>query len=174
VDVNLQDTDGTTALITASYFGQVDVVHELLQNNELAVNLQVTTGLTALYMASQNSHVDVVRELLRSITLDVNLQMADGTTALITASYFGHVEVVCELLQNNRVDVNLQHTSDCTALDMALGEKNDDVVRLLEKYRDEEWKRLENGGVARRRNGITARVMNGNRLWNRSAVNKSC
>jgi ankyrin repeat protein len=133
VDVN--PYIGTLALYTASYHGLVEIVHELLQNNEMDVNLKYTDdGITALYIASHNGHEKVVSELLRNNKVDVNAQNKNGETALHAASAQDSVDVVCLLLQNYDVDVNAQNTNGETALFQASREGYQEVVKRLLKH----------------------------------------
>jgi general stress protein 26 len=106
VDVNLQKTDGATALYVASQNGHLEVVRELLQNNNVDVNLQKTDGATALHMASQNGHLEVVRELLQNNKVDVNLQTTDGRTALDIARRQKKDDVVLLLEKHNEKEQN--------------------------------------------------------------------
>ena len=118
LDVNLQDRDGDSALIRASYCGYAEIVELLLSRPEIDVNLQNRYGNSALIEASRQGCTKVVKLLLSrsesiytsmsetltrsaSPRLDVNLQDKDGRTALMWASWKGLTEIV-SLLENHR------------------------------------------------------------------------
>ena len=85
-------SDGTTALIVASWGGRLDVVRVLL-TAKADVNAKRTDGRTALCMASLDGHLEVVKALVAA-NADVNARTADGATALTIASQKGHRGVV--------------------------------------------------------------------------------
>ncbi len=64
VDVNVQDISGWTALMSASEYGHLEVVKELLRRGA-NVNAQSDFGFTPLILASENNFIDVVKELLK-------------------------------------------------------------------------------------------------------------
>ena len=99
-DVNVADSAGLTALLTASYYGHVAVVEKLLQA-EADLNKTTageSTNQMPLRAAASKGHVAVVAQLL-AVGVDVDTPDLDGITALWAASHYGHVVVVDELLQ---------------------------------------------------------------------------
>ena len=95
-NVNAKDDDsnGCTALIWASQWGNLDVVRELLDHDGIDVNFKSDSGNTALISASEGGHLDVVCALLNHDGIDVNIQNEDGETALMWASFCGHLDEV--------------------------------------------------------------------------------
>jgi len=61
--MNLQATDGITALMIASKEGKAEIVKLLLEKG-VQVNMQDSYGLTALSFASQMSRTEIVKLLL--------------------------------------------------------------------------------------------------------------
>ena len=92
LDINIQNEHGWTALMIASYHGNLDVVKVLVENGA-DVNIQSNTGLTALMIASHTDHLDVVK-LLIEIGADISIQKICGKTALIKALTWGNFDVV--------------------------------------------------------------------------------
>ncbi|KAF5491319.1 Ankyrin-3 [Colletotrichum fructicola] len=83
-DVDLQDTDGWTAL-HAAIIGEHSDIAELLLEREANVYLMDSDGQTALHLASERGNVSVVKLLLEREVL-VDLKDNDGQTALHLAS----------------------------------------------------------------------------------------
>ncbi|CAG2256072.1 unnamed protein product [Mytilus edulis] len=64
-DVNKCRNDGTPPLQIACSNNMIEVVHELLQCDDVRIDLCDDDGCSALYIASQDRHVDVVKGLLQ-------------------------------------------------------------------------------------------------------------
>ena len=74
IDPNIQDNNGNTALILASYHGYIEIVRLLLTANANP-NIQNNIGNTALILASMQGHTEIVRLLLDSNGANIaNLQ----------------------------------------------------------------------------------------------------
>jgi ankyrin repeat protein len=80
-DVNRKSSDGSTALMNASYWGNVEIV-QLLVNSGANVNERDSEGMTALMVAARRDIVDVVTCLLKNGS-DVNTRDNNNATALI-------------------------------------------------------------------------------------------
>ncbi|MHC4620631.1 MAG: ankyrin repeat domain-containing protein [Planctomycetota bacterium] len=136
-NVNVEQTNGTTALMVAAQNGHMEIVKALLEA-KADVNIQrKTDGVTALWMAAQNGHVEVVKLLLES-KADVNVKdKTYGATALMMAAQKGHTDIV-KLLLENKADVNAKDkTNGVTTLYIAAQKGHADIVKaLLEKGAD--------------------------------------
>ncbi len=104
VDVNLQTSDGRTALHMASQNGFVEMVRELLKQNKGDMNIMDDDGETALIVASKKGHVEVVRALLDHDDVDVNTEDNDGCTALDVARNHDNHDVAHLLEERMRVE----------------------------------------------------------------------
>lgn len=56
--------DGTLTLVIACYSEKVDVLHEILQCDDVDIDICDKNGCFEMLIASQKGHVDFVRELL--------------------------------------------------------------------------------------------------------------
>ncbi len=130
-EINLQDSDGNTALILASGRGYIEIVKLLLEHETINVNEKNNNGYAALIYASRNGNIEIVRLLLDIENINVNLQNKNGYTALILASWNGHIEVVKLLLNIEIININIQDNTGQTALVIASRKGNIDVVELL-------------------------------------------
>jgi ankyrin repeat protein len=63
VDVNLQNTWGGTALITACFFNNIEAVKELLADQKVDVNLQDKGGYTALIKACTRNNIEIASRI---------------------------------------------------------------------------------------------------------------
>ncbi len=123
-----QVNEVVTALVSASYNGQLNVVRALLATR-VDVNGKSKGGTTALIAAAMKDRFGVARELLAN-GADVNAKSDDGFTALIVASYTGHVDVA-RLLLAKGADVNAKSKDGSTALMAASAKGHLDIVQAV-------------------------------------------
>ena len=95
-DIDVKDTDGSTALITATNFPKpntpmCDLVFDKLLKKGADVNIQNNNGLTALMAAAKNGHVDYIKKLIDA-GADLEKRDDNGWTATELASHFKHTE----------------------------------------------------------------------------------
>ena len=64
-NVNLQDEDGSSALIWASYNGNIKIVKKLIKVGA-NINLQDNNEYTALICASRSGHIKIVKKLIKA------------------------------------------------------------------------------------------------------------
>ncbi len=76
IDVNIQNEDGYTALIWASYKGYIKIVRALIKAGA-NVNIQDENGKTALTYASNNGDIEIIRELIAAGS-DINIKDNEG------------------------------------------------------------------------------------------------
>ena len=128
-DVNVPETDGTTALHWAARWDDVETAQLLIRSgaNAKAANRD---GVTPLSLACINGSAPMV-ELLLKAGADPNTALPGGETALMTASRTGKVDAV-NLLLARGADVNAKETEHGqTALMWAAAEGNTAVVDSL-------------------------------------------
>ena len=126
-EVNIQETEGATALFIASHYGHTSSVEKLLENNA-----DVTLGhkgLTPLHTAAIIGHLKIV-ELLINHGSPINLRESLGCTSLMLACFNKQEEVVDYLLQNG-AEVNIQDDKGATALSIAAQEGATSIVEML-------------------------------------------
>jgi len=128
-DVNVPDTDGTTALHWAARWDDVETAQLLIRNGANA-KASDRHGVTPLSLACINGSAPMV-ELLLKAGADPNTALPGGETALMTASRTGKVDAV-NLLLARGADVNAKETEHAqTALMWAAAEGNTEVVDSL-------------------------------------------
>ena len=125
-DINGQNQNGTTPLISAAKSQQGGALSILLSNGA-AVELTDHGGYTAMCYAAW-------RGLLVTVLLErnahVNVKSLFGFTPLLLATEEGHCNVVLELLQHG-ADINAYNRYRNTALHYAVNSGNTDMVALL-------------------------------------------
>ena len=85
IDVNIQDSDGRTALMRACSKGHTEVALELLKVDGIDVNAQSKGARTALMMACFKGHADIALALLQDPRVDRHLKHSNGSNALTLA-----------------------------------------------------------------------------------------
>ncbi len=129
VDVNVAETDGSTALYWAAEKNDVEMVRLLLG---AGANASAATryGATPLTMASLNGNTALV-ELLVNAGADPNTASADGETVLMTAARTGMAPAVTMLLTRGAKPNAKESHRGQTALMWAATEGHADVARAL-------------------------------------------
>jgi ankyrin repeat protein len=151
IDINsaTSDYDGMTALISASKWGNLEIVHYLVEHGANVNAAMTTDGMTALMWACEKGHLEIVRYLVGH-GANVNAARTDGGhTSLMWACFKGHLEIVRCLVEHG-ANVNAARTNDgITALMWACAKGHLEIVRCL----------VENGAnvnAAYTDNGMTA------------------
>lgn len=103
-----RNTDGWTALLSASFYKKTDLVHLLLER-QAAVNIQDKQGRTSLHYASAMGAEDIVTMLLEA-GANPNLQDKQGRTSLMEA-YSKKQAKIAEILKNAGADPSIQPIS---------------------------------------------------------------
>ena len=128
----------TSALMLASYHGNIEIVKMLLEEGA-KVNLQNEMKVSALILAAGQGNVEVMKQLLER---DADVNLKGGSTALLSAlspkSYFvsqqAKVEMV-KLLLKYDADVNVRGQEgqyfQCTPLSCAIATKSTEIINLL-------------------------------------------
>jgi ankyrin repeat protein len=119
-DININDTDGDTALVIASKTENEELLRTIIDAGA-DVNIQNKDGNTALMIASIYSNAeteDIIKMLINAGT-DVNIQNKDGNTALMLACLHSNemsYEETVKYLIDVGADVNIQNKDGNTAL----------------------------------------------------------
>ena len=130
VDVNAPQADGTTALMWAARWDDLETT-DLLLKAGANVNAANRNGVTAMYLATLNGSAPMVDRLIKA-GADVNAKLlTHGETALMMASKTGNVEVV-KMLLDKGAEVNAKETlRETTALMWAASQNHANVIKLL-------------------------------------------
>lgn len=126
--INAVDSDGWTALMYASRYGNLDMVNRLLAANA-KVNMVNKGGGTALIIASNNGKNDIVK-LLIAKGANVNAIDTIGTNALMFAAESGYTDIVKTLLAAG-ANINAQNTYGWTALMHASKRADSALIQTL-------------------------------------------
>ncbi len=146
IDINLQDSEGWTALMFASRFSDnessLEIV-KLLIDSGADLNLQDIDGMTALMLACEpsntNSSLEIAKLLINS-GADLNIKSNNGWTALMVASSDSNTDgksslETVKLLIDSGADLNLKNNMRYTALMLASKYSNTDssleTIKLL-------------------------------------------
>lgn len=127
--VNLKTKTGNTALLSASKFGNIELINLLLQANS-NINCQFSDGATALMRACYYNYPELVDFLLDQ-GADVETRNLRKETALYIASFRGNLDIVRILVDKFKADVNSQDIDGDTPLAVACYEEKTKVISYL-------------------------------------------
>ncbi|XP_052777525.1 KN motif and ankyrin repeat domain-containing protein 1-like isoform X4 [Mya arenaria] len=132
--VNMQDSNGNTAIHYAVSNCNFDIVSLLLDTGECDLNKRNKAGYTALIMATlasvQTQRQDEVVQRLFSMG-EVNTRASkDGQTALMFAVRQGRTEMV-KMLLDTGADMNIQDDEGSTALMCAAEHGHTEIIKML-------------------------------------------
>lgn len=129
VDVNAQAEDGSTALLWAAHWNDLETA-DLLIRAGADVNVANHLRMTALSRACTNGNATLVERLLTA-GADPNAPIATGETPVMTCAASGSVEGVRQLIARG-ADVNAKESAQGqTALMWATSEGHPEIVRAL-------------------------------------------
>ena len=125
-DINVQNQNGTTPLISAAKNQQGGALSILLSNGA-AVELTDHGGYTAMCYAAWRG---LLINTLLEHKANVNVKSSFGFTPLLLATEEGHCNVVLELLEHG-ADINGYNRYRNTALHYAVNSGNTEMVAIL-------------------------------------------
>lgn len=125
--LNSVNENGSTPLILACYYNNIDVVRELLYQGA-DIDSKIDMG-TALMAAVVKGNDDIVLFLLEK-GANPNLKDANQSTALIYATLFKNKEIMSILIKY-KADKNLKDARNLTALDYAKQFNNEELIQIL-------------------------------------------
>lgn len=122
IDLNLRSRNGDTALMIASYKGDVAAVKALLDKEAEPNN----TGWTALHYAAAVGNDEIVQMLLDASAY-IDAGSPNNTTPIMMAARAGKIQTV-KLLLDSGADVTLKNDVGMTAIDLARKFDHDDIA----------------------------------------------
>ncbi len=129
VDVNTPRPDGTTALLWAAHWDDLEMA-KLLLDAGADVNAAEDHGVTPLMRAAENASLAMV-ELLLTAGGNPGAAQTSGLTSLMIAAHTGNVRVVRALMTHG-ADVNAVITeTSATALMWAVAAPHPEIVQVL-------------------------------------------
>jgi uncharacterized protein len=136
-DINLQDTQGRTPVMAATYGNHVETVAAFLKAGA-DVNLRDTMLNNPFLYAGAEGFLEILK-LSYEAGADPTLTNRYGGIAIIPASERGHVEVVKYLLEHKTINVNHVNNLGWTALLEAIilsdgGLRHQQIIKLLIKH----------------------------------------
>ncbi|XP_019853519.1 PREDICTED: ankyrin repeat domain-containing protein 50-like [Amphimedon queenslandica] len=133
---HLKLSDGSNAVMIASYYGNYEVV-ELLINKGVDYITQQAGGWNNFMLASQNGHTKIV-ELLLKKKVDPYVPNNNGWNALMLACHNGHTQIVEHMLNSKeqaviKKNINAKNENGSTALMIACNteKEHSEIVQLL-------------------------------------------
>ena len=139
LDVNMQDSDGFTAIMRAAHYGYLEVVTILLDDERVDPNVASATGKTSLILATEEAHASVVAQLLADPRVLRNAVTTAGRTALMSGARTrqGRQSLALRMLLNDPlVDCNIRDENGDSALMLAAELGNLDTVNQLRRWAD--------------------------------------
>jgi ankyrin repeat protein len=142
-DVNVRAHDGSTALLWASHWNDLETA-DLLIRAGADVNAANDLRITPLSLACTNANAALVDRLLTA-GANPNTPIATGEAPIMTCAATGSAEAVRTLIARG-ADVNAKEPSqNQTALMWAAAERHADVVRLLIEHKADLQARTKKG-----------------------------
>ncbi|KAK4159023.1 ankyrin repeat-containing domain protein [Cladorrhinum sp. PSN259] len=140
--LNMQNSDGRTAVMTAAAKGHILVVQMLLYY-QASKMLKDNEGWTALHLAVINGHTEVTEALVKRPAIDAS----ELNEALKLAAQRGSEQIV-ELLVYAGADINWKNDAGNTAVMFAVPRGHQEVVRvLIEQGADVDAKDSQGNGL---------------------------
>lgn len=130
-DLEGNDTAGRTAVINASWRGEIEVV-DLLIELEADLNVADYEGRTAVSWAASNGHDEIVKKLLENGARPGVIDN-EGLTPLMRAAWNGHESIV-RLLIDAGAPISGQDDAGKSALDYAEQGGHVQIARLLRAF----------------------------------------
>jgi ankyrin repeat protein len=128
-DANAAETDGTTALLWATYQGSPELVKLLLDAGADA-NVANKFGVTPLLQSSRTGDLETLRVLLAA-GADISQAVRDGETPLMAAARSGNTDAVRLLLEHGADPNAAEALENQTALMWATAEGHLPIVTAL-------------------------------------------
>lgn len=127
IDVNAQNSSGTTALMKAARGGHVEAMRALLEAGA-DPGIEDHEGRSALAHARLAGHRSAAQELAGR---ELTPRPQAGDTVLMMSAQRGHIEAIDILIEQGELNINARNPSAMTALMMAAQGGHGHVLRAL-------------------------------------------
>jgi ankyrin repeat protein len=128
IEIESKDVDGRTPLMSAAFFGHVEIC-KLLLDHRAKIESKSNIGNTPLLLACQEGQTSVV-SLLLDRGADIEARANMGNTPLNLAALKGHIEI-CKLLLDHGAKIESKADSAFTPLHFACQNGHLSVINLL-------------------------------------------
>ncbi len=122
VDVNCQDADGNTVLMTAIKHDQPVIIDRLINYSYVDLNIVNNEGKTALIIAYERKDIRSLLKMIQSEKADINHMDLEHNTLMLLSLVDDNIELFSELL-NHGANLDLQYKEGLTLLMIALNMK---------------------------------------------------
>ena len=135
--LSLEDIDGNTPLLFASFRGNIEIIKELI-NQGVDYKKKNNSGLNVLHMAAQGDRANVLIYFKEKYNMNINEIDQNGSTPLHWACYMSSENCINYILSwINSNDVNLQDINGKSPLHIAIyGERMKIIKKLINKGGD--------------------------------------
>jgi len=133
-DVNEEDKEGFTALLSACKHGSADCVKTLITHPQIKLNVQEKRGRSAWYQACHYGQVDCLKvlvDLTAPDAVDVNLPDKSGLPPIHAAIGENKKRVLEYLVSLPQVNVNATDKDGINAFMLAVKRDRSDCVKML-------------------------------------------
>ena len=130
-DVNVQDTNGDTALMSAVQAGHESVVHTMLTLQHCLIDTKFKS--TLLHLACKWGNISLVRVLLHKYEADVNVRDTEQNTPLHVAARHGHENIALVLVNDFGCNANIKGYRNRSVLHSACAEGRANIIRSIGK-----------------------------------------
>ncbi|KAF9393607.1 hypothetical protein CPC16_001597 [Podila verticillata] len=137
--VDIQDREGETALLKASYSGSLPTVCFLLKRGA-NVHQRDKDGWTALHNASSRGYIDIAQVLLEKGEADINARSKMGHSPLINAASKGDVAMALYFLNHANAKPFLKNNFSEAAYDVAAANSEAYLCDILQSSEKQWWK----------------------------------
>ena len=143
-DVNAKDKQGVTALMKALKNGKPEIIKILLNSGAKVNDKEKESGVTPLMIAAHSNSPEVIKMLLDAGANVNDSENDHGLTPLMIAAMNNTNPEVIKILLQAGADINAKlKTYGATARDLAKGNKNPEVLRILDNQSSQEAKKTK-------------------------------
>ena len=155
VNIEIEDNHCTTPLMLACYYGNYDVVNELVTNQNVLIDHGDINDVKPIHYATEQQHINIVKLLIDN-NCSLNSQTKNGWTALHYAADVANFDLI-KLLLLNHADKTIKDNYDQTPFHIASKKKIADIICLFQSQSNEEIRNLiSNNSTSHHRNNSSS------------------